>query len=98
MTTQDYASRKGTLDVLQEFGFVRDTYVPDRFHSPKRIGVDSVVSVRLYLSTAGWYCINVLPSGWGAPIVWNGPKAEHDTADQKEEFIKYLDKNYPGWR
>lgn len=86
----NYATKEQTTAKLIELGF---TPQGDLFVSPGK----TPVTASIYLCRAGYYCVDIGPGAYQAPIVWNGPVADWDTSDTSEEFIKFMKKHFPGW-
>jgi hypothetical protein len=95
---EKYASLEDSTAFLLELGFIPVEGVENTFDSP---GEDQyglpVVQPYLYPSCAGYWCVD-LDTGFRAPCIWNGPKADWDTTETKEEFVKWLDTYHPGWK
>lgn len=94
--SEQYAGKAVTVTKLKELGFIEAD--DEFFDSPKndQYGLP-IIRVYIYQCQNGYWCVDA-DRGWKAPIVWYGPKADWDTADTTEEFIAWLDTNYPGWR
>ena len=99
---EHYASKEDTLKALSKLGFTESSGAFAIFNSSKRKecnGVHSPVArLRMYQCASGYWCVEHVPGGWQAPVVWNGPKAEWDQVDPADEFANYLNKVAPGWR
>ncbi len=95
-----YATKEATATALVSLGFIRfddvwfDSPKEDEFGGP-------MVQCRIYKCRAGHWCVDVdgyTPDGFSAPVVWNGPKADWDHANELDEFVAWLDQYNPGWR
>ena len=94
-----YATKEATAAALVSLGFTRfddvwfDSPKEDEFGGP-------VVQCYIYKCSNKYCCVDV--SGtvdrFEAPIVWNGPKADWDHANELDEFVAWLDRYNPGWR
>ena len=94
-----WASKKDTIEALISIGFdeaqeirgciYMDTLKQDEF--------GSVLQCRIYECNNGYYCVDADDS-WFAPVVWKGPRADYDNSNPLEDFIAFLDRNFPGWR
>ena len=109
---EHYASKTRTEEVLTSLGFTYSASA-DMWGSPKRhpgpigpFGLEDVpvCQVAMYQCRNGYWCVETYATvvdgsgGWQAPIAWDGPKADWDNSDTTDDFIKYLDENYQGWR
>ena len=95
-----YATKEATATALVSLGFIRFDDV--WFDSPKETETGSpVVQCRIYKCRAGHWCVDVsgeTTDGFDSSIVWNGPKADWDHANELDEFVAWLDQYNPGWR
>lgn len=99
---EHYATIQDTLKVLGDLGFTGTDKQAGFLDSPKSNVVNGVevpvAQLRIYTCNTGYCCVEHVPGGWQAPVVWNGPKAEWDIIDTTQEFIDYLNEVAPGWR
>lgn len=94
----EYATKEATISVLTGLGFKIVSNKPDHFIPPKSgEGRHGTAMVHIYKCRNDYYCVDV-QGGWQAPVVWNGPKADWDKTDTRQEFIDWLDQQFPGWR
>lgn len=94
---ESYASLQDTISVLERLGFQRVEEGSFFFDSPKSDAFGSIVQAYVYECHNGYWCVD-LDGGWLAPITWNGPKATWDQSNTTDEFVAFLDKEFPGWR
>lgn len=94
---ESYASLQDTVAALQQLGFQRVEEDSLFFDSPKSDWAGSIVQAHVYQCRNDYWCVD-LDGGYCAPIVWNGPRADWDTTNTTEEFVAFLDKEFPGWR
>lgn len=98
---EEYATKEATVAVLIGLGFKPDSneHKPGYFNPPKsdesRHGGRATAYV--YKCRHGYYCVDV-EGGYQAPVTWSGPKADWDKTDPRQEFIDWLDQQFPGWR
>lgn len=84
----DCASLVDTIAKLVELGFVGANGVnEEELFMHNTLGV----SVKIYLSTAGWYCVDVEDGSWKAPVVWKGKRAEWDKTTEQEDDKEFMD-------
>ena len=101
---EHYASKKDTVNALLKLGLVRSEINPKLIVTTKtkkdpETDIHSPLAVfRIYQSGYGYWCVEHVPGGWQAPVVWNGPKAEWDQINPTQEFTDYLNEVAPGWR
>lgn len=94
---EQYATKEATIALLQQLGFTRVAEGELFFDSPKINGWGlPVIQLFAYQSSNGYWCVDV-GSGYRAPVIWNGPKAEWDKTNMSDTFIAWLDKHCPGW-
>lgn len=97
---ESYATLAATAAALESLGFIRfdDVF----FDAPKETETGSpVVQCIAYRCSNGYWCVDVgghITDGFSAPVVWNGPKADWDHANELDEFVAWLDQYNPGWR
>ena len=94
---EHWADKQATVTFLESNGF---SHITGDFYDCK--GEDHfgpIVQARIYQCKNGYWCVDLNGDhDWAAPVVWDGPKAVWDNTDTGEEFKKYLDKHYSGWR
>lgn len=50
-----------------------------------------VYYVSIYKCGLGYWCVMVDGCVWGAPIVWNGPRADYDTETNEQIAARFKD-------
>ena len=94
-----WASKQDTIEALTSIGFelyherARNVFMD----SPRKDEFGAIVQLRIYKCQNGYYCVDADDS-WMAPVVWKGDRADYDKSNPLEEFVAFLDKQFPGWR
>jgi hypothetical protein len=91
-----YATKYDTVNVLLDLGFIQTD--KDYFDSPNSNDKGMpIVEIRVYQCHNNYFCVDA-NGDWGAPVTWNGPKAEWDKTNETELFVSWLNDNHPGWK
>jgi len=94
-----YATREATVELVESLGFVKVAADDENYFDSS--GVCNfelpIIQLRLYICLNGYWCVDA-NEGWMAPVVWNGPRTPSNSSNQKNDFITWLDKHYPGWK
>lgn len=96
---ESYATREATVKVLEALGFLVIEDDPRFFDSPGKDNFSlPVVQASIYQCTNMYWCVDLDGGAWGAPIVWEGPRANWDVSNPRDDFVDFLNRNYPGWK
>lgn len=99
-----YATKQDTVDALVTLGFIpfEDEDGRQYLDSAKETDTGSpYVQLYVYQCSNKYWCVDangILNSGFDAPVVWKGPRADWDKAVELDEFVEWLDQYNPGWR
>mgnify|MGYP001247414206 FL=1 len=89
---EQQSDKKLTTKFLEELGFVQ-VGETDFYDSPYRDWAGRVVQVYVYCSMSGRHCVSV-DGGYRAPAADVDPD---DNLESNQQFVKYLNKYFPGW-
>ena len=96
-----YATKEATAAALVSLGFIRFNDVC--FDSPNETEIGGpVIQCYIYQCANKYWCVDIdvagSNAGYGAPIVWDGPRADWDKSDPLHEFVKWINQANPAWR
>lgn len=88
--SEQFANRIDTINELMNLGFQPSKGDENVFMLPDGNNYNVPgFEVEIYRCSGGWWCVDI-DGGYRAPVVWNGPKAEHDNEKASDRFINFI--------